>query len=144
MEIGRNYESVIITIIGSITVLVSHNFAYFGYFMPMMWGKMSVRMLPQWPPPHPTLISFSPGLFLELQEILYQLSLALIWLFQKIMHFQSKKKNSSNLLLVSFDFAILFLCVSWASFHSSTIMKLQLASYLYIWIASYLASHQII
>ena len=93
---------------------------------------MSVKMLSQLPPPHPALISFSPGLFLELQEILYQLSFALIRLFQKIMHFEIKKKFSSNLLLVSFDFAILCLCVSWAPFNGSTIMKLQIASYLYI------------
>ena len=100
--------------------------------MPMMQVKVSVRMLPQLPPPHPTLISFSPGLFLELQKIFDQLSLALIRLFQKIMHFQSKANVSSNLLLVSFDFAILCLCVSWAPFNGSTIMKLQIASYLYI------------
>ena len=131
MEIGRNYESVIITIIGSITVLVSHNFAYFGYFMPMMWGKISVRMLPQLPPPHPTLISFSPGLFLELQEILYQLSLALIWLFQKIMYFQSKKKFSSNLLLVRLDFAILG-ALSQFYYHETT------TSFIFVYMNSFL------
>ena len=143
MEIGRSYVSVIATIICNITVLVSHSFTCFGYSMPMMRGKVSIRMLTQLPSPHPTLLDFSPGLLVELPEILHQPSFTFIRLFQKIMHFQSKTNFSSNLLLVSFDFAILCSCVSSVPFQSSSIVKLRLASYLYIWIACYLVSHQI-
>ena len=100
--------------------------------MPMMRGKVSIRMLTQLPSPHPTLLDFSPGLLVELPEILHQPSFTFIRLFQKIMHFQSKTNFSSNLLLVSFDFAILCSCVSSVPFQSSSIVKLRLASYLYI------------
>ena len=48
------------------------------------------------------------------------------------------------LLLVGFDFAVSCIYVFLnAFFHSSAIMKLQIASCLHICIASYLASHQI-
>ena len=67
LEMGRNYVSTIITIISNITV--SH------------------RRLLQLSPPLLSLTRFSPGLFVVLQEILYQPSFALIRLLQKIMHF---------------------------------------------------------
>ena len=38
LEIGKNYVSIIITIISNITLLVSHNIIYFGYFMPTSHG----------------------------------------------------------------------------------------------------------
>ena len=44
----------------------------------------------QFSPPHPPLTRFSPGLFVVLQERLYQSFFALITLLQKIMPFQSK------------------------------------------------------
>ena len=63
----------------------------FGYFMPMshgvnIWEDYSNCL----PPPLP-LTRFSPGLFVALQELIYQPSLALIRLLQNIMHFQNKK-----------------------------------------------------
>ena len=54
---------------------------------------VSMRRLPQLTPKTPPLlplIRFSPGLFVVLQEILYQTSFALVRLWQKIMHFQNK------------------------------------------------------
>ena len=48
-EIGRNYASIIITIISNITVLGSHNNIFFGYFMPFSHGvnkKASSTPLP--------------------------------------------------------------------------------------------------
>ena len=44
----------------------------------------------QFSPPHPPLTRFSPGLFVVLEERLYQSFFALITLLQKIMPFQSK------------------------------------------------------
>ena len=38
LETGRNYESILITIISNITVLVSHNVICFGYFFPTSHG----------------------------------------------------------------------------------------------------------
>ena len=38
MEIGRNCVPIVITVISNITVLVSHNDIYFGYFIPMDHG----------------------------------------------------------------------------------------------------------
>ena len=61
------------------------------------------------------------------------------------MHFQIKQFYSSNLLLVSFDFTALCICLSWGTtlFPSSAIMKLRIVWCLYICISSLLASHQI-
>ena len=85
--------SVIITIITNIIVLVLHNVICFGYFMPMSHGvnKKAPQIFYHRLPPNPTLsfTRFSTGLFVALQEILYQPSFALIRL-EKIMHFQSK------------------------------------------------------
>ena len=59
------------------------------------------------------------------------------------MHFQSKTIFSFNLLLIGFDFAALYIFVSSDTFSLLPIMKLHIASYLHVCIASYLASHQI-
>ena len=59
------------------------------------------------------------------------------------MHFQ-KQISSFNLLLVGFDFVVLCICFLGHFFHISAIIKLGIASYLYICIASYLASHGMI
>ena len=108
-EIGRNYimliKSTIITSVGNIIVLVSQNITCFGYFMPMNHVVSKKAALIFSPPL--SLTRISPGLFVVLQEMLYQISFALIKLLQKIMHFHSKKKNSFNLLLIAFEFAVL-------------------------------------
>ena len=76
------------TIISNITVLASHNVICFGYFMSMTHGVN--KKAPQIASPQPLPYTrFSPGLFVALQEILYQPSFALLKLLQKIMHFQN-------------------------------------------------------
>ena len=49
----------------------------------------------------------------------------------KIMHFK-KQISSFNLLLVSFDFAVLPICFLGVLFHNSAIIKLWIASYLHV------------
>ena len=63
--------SIIITIIGNITVFVSHNAICFGFFMPMSHGINKEASPVVSPAPLP-LTRFSPGSFVVLQEILYQ------------------------------------------------------------------------
>ena len=79
---GKNNLSIIITIVGNINVLVSHNVIFFGYFMPETWCQLedSSNCLP------PIALSpfrFSPGLSVVLLKILSQPSFALIKLFAK-------------------------------------------------------------
>ena len=54
LEIGRNYVSIMITIISNINVLVSHNVTCFGYFMPVSHGfiKKAPPIVSVTPPPH--------------------------------------------------------------------------------------------
>ena len=115
LEIGRTC-SIIITIIGSITVLLSDNVICFGYFMPMSHGvnkKAPTNVLP--PPLPPT--RFSPVLFVVLQERLYQpVSSYLTDYCKKKCIFKVRQNFSYNLLLVDFDFAVLCLCVSQGAF----------------------------
>ena len=90
-ETGRNC-SIIITIIGSITVLLSDNVICFGYFMPMSHGVNKKAPTNVSPPPLPP-TRFSPVLFVVLQERLYQpVSSYLTDYCKKKMHFQSKTK----------------------------------------------------
>ena len=91
------------------------------------------------PSPSPLL----PGLFVVLQEILYQPFLVLTKLLQKIMHFQSKTNFFFQLIADRFWFCYSVYIFFRVLFHSSAIMKLQIALYLHISIASYLTSHQI-
>ena len=94
--------------------------------------------------PLPPLTRFSTGLFVILQEILYQSFFPLIKLLQKIIHLKSKTNfffQHCWLVLILLFCVYVFLR---ALFDSSAIMKLQIALYLYIYIASYLISHQII
>ena len=63
----------------------------------------SIRRLLQLSPPPLSLTRFSPGLFVVLQEMLYQPSFALIRLLQKII--QIKQIFSFNLLLAGFAFS---------------------------------------
>ena len=81
MEIGRNYISIIITIISNITVLVSRSVLCFGYFIPMNHGFNKKAC-------HPPPLSLTR--FVVLPELLYRPIFPLIRLLQKIMHFQSK------------------------------------------------------
>ena len=79
-KICRNYVSIIITIVDNITVLVSHNVIFFGFSMPM--GRGVNRKTPS--SVSPTSIPstrFSLGLFIVLEEILYQSLFAVIRLF---------------------------------------------------------------
>ena len=98
---------------------------------------LKLSSLPTLPPP-PPLTGFSPGLCVILQEILYQPFFALMRLLHNMIHFQSKTDLFFQLIAV---FYMYFLRVL---FHSSVNMKLRIASYLYICVASYLAPHQII
>ena len=63
--------SIIISIISNTTMLLSHNFICFGHFMPMSYGTNKKAPTIVSPPPL-SLNRFSPGLFVVLQEILYQ------------------------------------------------------------------------
>ena len=45
LEISRNYASIIITIVSNITVLVSCNAIFFGYFMPMSHKARLIKFL---------------------------------------------------------------------------------------------------
>ena len=92
----------------------------------------SIRRLLQLSPPPLSLTRFSPGLFVVLQEILYQPSFALIRLLPK-------KNNAflkqNNFFLSTYSWPVLvfllFVYVSlWVLFHSSAIMKLGIASYI--------------
>ena len=82
LEILRNYMSIIITIVSNIILSVSHNIIFLKFFMPMTHGvnkKTPLSAFSYLPPP----TRFLPGLFVVLQEILYQLSFAMIRLFTK-------------------------------------------------------------
>ena len=88
-KICRNYMSIIITIVSNITVLVSHNVIFFGFFMPMDHGvnKKTPSSV------SPTFISstrFLLGLFIVLEEILHQSFLAVIRLFPEDNAFLNK------------------------------------------------------
>ena len=83
--------SVIITIVRNITVLVSQNIIFLGFFMPMSHSVSKKT------PPVPPLTSFSPsrfspGLFVVLQEIHDQPSIAVIRLFAKDNAFLKKTR----------------------------------------------------
>ena len=57
LEISRNYTSIIIAIVSNITVLVSHNTIFFGYFMPMSHG-VNMKTRPSVHPPFSLLPGF--------------------------------------------------------------------------------------
>ena len=98
---------------------------------------VSIRKLLQFPLSSPPLSKFSPGLFVVLQQIIYQPSFALIRLLQKITH---------NLSTDWWSVLISLFCVYVilrALFHSSAIMKLRIVSHLHMCTASYFTSHQI-
>ena len=83
--------SIVITVVSNITVLVSHNMIFFRYFayQPCCQEEDSSKC----PPPPPTSLSptrFSPGLFVVLQEMLNQTSIAVIRLFAKDNAFSKK------------------------------------------------------
>ena len=102
-----------------------------------------IRRLFQLSPRPLPLTRFSPGLFVVLQEILYQPFFALIRLLQIIMHFKSKTIFFFQLIAGWSGFCcFVYMCflgrLSQFCYH-----ELQIASYLHICIASYLVSHQI-
>ena len=79
-KICRNYVSIIITIVGNITVLVSHNVIFFAFSMPMGHGVNKKTPSSVSPSSIPS-TRFSLGLFIVLEEILYQSLFAVIRLF---------------------------------------------------------------
>ena len=79
-KICRNYVSIIITIVGNITVLVSHNVIFFAFSMPMGHGVNKKTPSSVSPTSIPS-TRFSLGLFIVLEEILYQSLFAVIRLF---------------------------------------------------------------
>ena len=82
--------STIITISSTITVLVSHIVTVFGLDILCLWAMLSIRRLLQMSPLPLPLTRFSRGVFVALQQLLYQVFFALITLLQNIIHFQSK------------------------------------------------------
>ena len=76
--------SIIITIVSNITVSVSRHIIFFGFFMAVSHGVNKKT-----PSSVSTLL---PGLFVVLQEILYQRSFAVIRLFAKDNAFSKKIK----------------------------------------------------
>ena len=76
LEISRNYVLIIIVIISSITVLVSENVICFAYFMSMSHGINKNAPTIVAPLLLPT--TLSPGLFVLLEETLYQPFFALM------------------------------------------------------------------
>ena len=100
--------SIILTIVNNITVVVSQNIIFFRFLS--LWAMVSIIRLLQ--VSSPTLLSptrFSPGLFVW-QEILDQLSIAVIRLFAKDNALSKYKIFSLCSLLFGFDFAVLFIC----------------------------------
>ena len=84
LVIGRNNVSISITIVSNITVLVSHIvIIWFGYVKPMIHGVN--KNSSQLPPTTTSLPSagFSPGMFVVLQEKLYQPCFGVIRLFSE-------------------------------------------------------------
>ena len=69
LETGRNYVSIIITIISNITVLVSNSVFCFGCFMPMSHG-VNKKAPPIVSPPPLLFTRFSSGSFVEMQAMI--------------------------------------------------------------------------
>ena len=85
-----------------------HNVSCFRYFIPMSYGiteKVPLVVSPSsWIVYHFPIPGFHQVLFVDLQEILYQLFFALIRLFQNIMYFQSETNFFYQLLAGRFPF----------------------------------------
>ena len=75
-EIGRNYESIIVTIISNITVLLSHKFTWYGYFISMshVVNKKASPIVSPHPSPFP---SFDQVCLLFCKK--YFISLLFLW-----------------------------------------------------------------
>ena len=86
LEIGRNYimsiMSIIITIVSNNTVFVSQNNIFSVFFMAMSHSVIK-KAPPSASPTSISPITFSPGLFVALQEMFHQPSIAVTWLFAK-------------------------------------------------------------
>ena len=142
LELGRNYVSIITTIINNITVSWSHNVTCFDYFMPMN-QCISKKV----PPIVSHRTSPVPG-FHQVCLLFYKkyfINLFLLWsdYCKKKCIFKVKQFFLSTcccLVLILLFCGCVFLRTL---FHSSTIIKLRIASNLHIRIASYLASYQI-
>ena len=94
--------SIIITIVSNTTVLVSRNIIFFGFFMSISHAVNKETPLSVFSYLAPS-ARFSLGLFVVLQEILYQPFFVVIRLFTKDNAFVDHP------LLVGFDFAVLFI-----------------------------------
>ena len=111
MEIGRNYASIIITIINNITVPVSHNVLCFGCFMPISHGIKKKAPTVVSPPTTPP----SYQIFIKFVCCFARITLStllLLWsirLLQKIMIFQVKAIFFFQLIVGLFRFCC-FIC----------------------------------
>ena len=104
MKIGRNYVSIVVTIISNITVLVPDNFICFGYFMPLSHdvNKKAPTIFFLQPSPLP---GFHQVCLLIYKK--YFINPFLLWsnkLLQKIMLFQNKAKFFFQLTASRFSF----------------------------------------
>ena len=131
-------------------MLVSNNVICFEYFIPMSHGFNKKILSIVYPPPPPTLplpltlkrFSSSFACCFTRNNLSTLLCSNQIIAKKKRCIFNVKQFFPFNILLV--DFAVFCIFVSWGVFHSSAIIKLQIASYLQsICIASFFASHQI-
>ena len=112
LEIGRNYVSIIITIIINITVLVSHNVICFGCFMRKSHSA-NRNVPPVVSPLHPSpLKGFQKVCLLFYKQ--YFINIFSLWsdYCKKLCIFKVKQIFSFKLLLVSLHFAVLVICVS--------------------------------
>ena len=107
LEISKNYVSIIIIVISNITVSASHNVICFGYFMPMSHGVNKKS---------PTIASLHFPTNQVFTRFVCCFTRNTLWTFfysaltdycKKECIFKVKQIFSFNLLLVSFDFAVL-------------------------------------
>ena len=124
-------------------MLVSNNVICFGYFIPMSHGviKKISPILSLIPSPYQVFTRFICCFTKNTLSTIFCSD----QIIAKIMHFQTKPIFFFQ--LIAGPVLILLFCVYVffkGAFHSSAIMKLQIASYLIICIAFYLASHQIV
>ena len=106
-------------------MLVSHSVICFAYFIPINHG-VNKKVPPVVFPHSSPYTKLLPGLFVVLQETLYQPLIALIRLMTKIMHFQSKTNFFFQRTAGRFGFCyVMRMCflgrLLYFSFHKTTI-----------------------
>ena len=129
LELCRNYMSIIITIIGNNTVLVSHNLILFWFFMSMSHGVKKKRLLQVSPsssiPPYQCFTRFICCFTRNTLSTFFCCDQVIC---ERYFIFKENKIFPFSLLLVGFDFAVLLICVfyDFFFFHSSAIVKLRI------------------